>query len=36
MSLAIVWQLYQIVPMRKIEEKFIQPVYKPNDPIIGI
>lgn len=36
MSLAIAWQLYQIVPVRKIEVPFIQPVYKASDDVIGI
>lgn len=36
MSLAIVWQLYQIVPLRRIQQPFEQPKYEPSDSIIGI
>lgn len=33
---AIAWQLYQRVPIRKLERPFEQPVYQPNDDVIGI
>lgn len=35
-SPAICWQLYQRVPLRKPEQPFQQPVYQPNDDVIGI
>lgn len=35
-SPAIAWQLYQRVPVRKIERPFEQPVFTPKDSVIGI
>jgi hypothetical protein len=36
MSLAIAWQLYQIVPTRRLDIRQEVPVYQPNDSVIGI
>lgn len=36
MSLAIAWQLYQLVPTRKLEQVFIPVPYQPADDVIGV
>lgn len=36
MSLAIAWQLYQTVPIRRLEREVDIPEYKPRDSVIGI
>lgn len=36
MSLAIAWQMYQILPSRAIEIPYTPKEYKPNDSVIGI
>lgn len=36
MSLAIAWQMYQLVPIRRLERAYIPPVFTPKDDVIGI
>jgi len=36
MSLAIAWQLYQMVPMRKLDHPFVPQPYIPHDSVIGV
>ena len=36
MSLAIAWQLYQLVPMRYIQREEERPSFTPRDSVIGV
>jgi hypothetical protein len=36
MSLAIAWQLYQLVPLRRLDVRQDLPTYQPTDSVIGI